>query len=780
MGSQTPGTRLLAKQRIAAVRSGSYTGWLACMLLAPFVLLLLQSSQPAPPPPLKPAAKDAISDPVATPDGVGNGHTAGSTAATIAPAATAAAAAATTAAAPAAVAAEPQPLLDHQTDRAMAVLNRERARKAGAHSNSFRVYRPTPGAVRPGGDVEEAGTLRRAVEAAAAGGEVMLLCIGGSGSMRAGMNLVMNFRTMGLYHMLILAPDRGVCDGLWSALPSLACVWWPARFTADRPASLYNTMFSRTALAFFEARKILMERLVVTYRLNVLHLDADTVWFANPYPLFKTLYKDYTLIIQTDNPFVNAGIMYVQNVAPGDATAWVLEELNRRIDRFTYRPESVRELPSSGWSTAPHFANADEQANLNDIVTTVLNGKPTYAAGVEFYEARFKRDKGDATARAKMADGGWVRQQQNGDVAPARRHLVSLAPAKEYEALVHLCKMSLWERVSAVPLAVPGNASAPRGAMLLAPEWLFSHFPYGAFFPSFRQCHADSWGWKKARGGPSALEQRLCMPTFRVPVVMVHMAGLRNGQWGRRGVMRALGVWHDAADAVATEDWVSPRTERLLALSSADAPASFRSMAEFDRFAARLLLLGLLLRRRVVMPPMPCRTAWAQSSMEPRHLRGLEVGCGPDKQCVWLPMPHFKEAWCNGVDFLYDIDYRELLAREPAVATDAATLEADELEISAKADGEPLVVRRRAPGRAGTPREPLPSTRVLLLRTTSGGGVPLSWLPLDGFERKRWGADYQRRVADALRAEAPTGLELSRSQLGIVKDCLQSLATSKD
>ena len=47
----------------------------------------------------------------------------------------------------------------------------------------------------------------------------------------------------------------------------------------NRPASLYNTMFNKVALAFFEARKVLLERLVVKHRLNVLHLDADTIWF---------------------------------------------------------------------------------------------------------------------------------------------------------------------------------------------------------------------------------------------------------------------------------------------------------------------------------------------------------------------------------------------------------------------------------------------------------------------------------------------------------------------
>lgn len=588
--------------------------------------------------------------------------------------------------------------------------------------------------------------------------------------MRTGVNIVLSFRAMRLYHMLVLAPDRANCLRLWEVVPTLACVWWPQAFARPVPDSLYNTQFKRTALAFFEARKILLERLVVSHRLNVLHLDADCTFFANPYPTFKGLYADANLIVQPDNPFANAGVFYVQNVRPGDATAWVLEELNRRIDRFTYRPESVKELPNSGWSTPPHFANADEQANFNDIVTTALNGKPTYSAGVEFYEARFKRDKGDKAAADKMRDGRWTQRMQQGDVSPARRGLQNLSPRHEYDSVVHLCKMSIYGACQVVPLSVPGNATARKTKMLLAPEWLFSHFPYGAFFPSFRECHADSWRWEKA----SALEQRLCMPTFRVPVVMVHMAGLRNGQWGRRGVMRALGVWHEAADTVATAEWVSPRTQRLLVTDGLVEAGRFRSMAAFDRFAARLLMLGLLLRRRVVMPPMPCASNWAQAAMEPRHLRGLEVGCGPHKQCAWLPMPHFKEAWCSGVDFLYDIDYRELVSKGGSVASDVATLDPSTLTLAARApSGEPLV--RRAAG-----AEPLPDATTLVLRAPPGSsGEPLGWMPINDFKSKRWDVTSLARLAEALRAPEP-GLGLSASQMGIVKDCMHSLATSKD
>ena len=303
----------------------------------------------------------------------------------------------------------------------LAHVTHERAALSTAHyampAHVFREYRPTARVTAPGGNLADEGTLARVLPAAAASGEVMLLCIGGEGASRTGLNLVLNFRDMGLHNMLILTPARPVCARLWEVTPELACVWWPAAFKRRRPPSLYNTKFNPTALAFFEARKILLEKLVIRHHLNVLHLDADSLWFANPMPLFKTVraetsqrprsrdksgtahapltppcttrqeFEHHALIFQTDGPFVNAGIFYVQRARDGDAAAWVLAELNRRIERFTYRPESVAALPHSSWASAPFFANADEQANLNDVITSALVGKQSYAAGVEFAEA---------------------------------------------------------------------------------------------------------------------------------------------------------------------------------------------------------------------------------------------------------------------------------------------------------------------------------------------------------------------------------------------------------
>ena len=68
---------------------------------------------------------------------------------------------------------------------------------------------------------------------------------------------------------------------------------------------------------------------------------------------------------------------------------------------------SMSHIIEDSHSHSPHSSHsyAGEQANLNDIIATSLNGAPTFAAGVEFYEARFKKDKGSPEAAKRMQDG---------------------------------------------------------------------------------------------------------------------------------------------------------------------------------------------------------------------------------------------------------------------------------------------------------------------------------------------------------------------------------------
>ena len=102
--------------------------------------------------------------------------------------------------------------------------------------------------------------------------------------------------------------------------------------------------------------------------------------------------------------------------------------------------------------------------------------------------------------------------------------------------------------------------------------------------------------------------------------------------------------------------------------------------------------------------------------------------------------------------------------------TSGDTLSADSADAAEgllQANGSPFVSEKR------------------VLRLTGGpSGDPLEWLQLEGFRDKKWRAGLPSRVGEALKAAslgaAHAGLGLSDLQMGIMSDCLQSLATSRD
>ena len=211
-------------------------------------------------------------------------------------------------------------------------------------------------------------------------------------------------------------------------------------------------------------------------------------------------------------------------------------------------------------------------------------------------------------------------------------------------------------------------------------------------------------------------------------------------------------------------------------------PMSFTRMGEYDRFAARLLLVALLLRRRAVMPPIACELPYMRKALQARHLRGMEVGCGEARQCAWLPYPHHVEPWCAGVDWLWDVDYRAMRARGEVLAAETAELSGASLGLTERGGGLNASTLG-ALDHLLSVRDP--AARVLTLRGSGGRGgdesVPLGWLPLGGFRTLEWKAPWPRRVEAALRApRAAGGLALSEGQVRIVKTCLRSLATSKE
>ena len=180
------------------------------------------------------------------------------------------------------------------------------------------------------------------------------------------------------------------------------------------------------------------------------------------------------------------------------------------------------------------------------------------------------------------------------------------------------------------------------------------------------------------------------------------------------------------------------------------------------------------------MPPIDCDQRWVRRALEPRHLRALKVGCGESEQCVWLPYPHHIDPWCSAVDFLYDVDYREMVSDNELTGAKRASASTRSLGVGRQWN--------KTAGRGGGVGGGLfelggadaDDAQVLVLRGTGGRADLLEDIHLGGFRQLEWRAPFARQVDAALRAPPPAGLGLELAQMKVVRDCLKSLATSNE
>ena len=88
-----------------------------------------------------------------------------------------------------------------------------------------------------------------------------------------------------------------------------------------------------------------------------------------------------------------------------------------------------------------------------------------------------------------------------------------------------------------------------------------------------------------------------------------------------------------------------------------------------------------------------------------------------------------------------------------------------------------MIIPTRSPPRHAV--RPDMQERVLVLSGGDSDGAPLGWMPLDDVSRDAWDSSFARS-ARALLEAPPPGLGLDAARMRVVKDCMHSLATSKD
>ena len=160
------------------------------------------------------------------------------------------------------------------------------------------------------------------------GKEVVLLTSNIDG-LPMSVNLIANLAQFGHQHSLLLADSKATCDRLVSATPP-ACVW-SSMLSGQYPEGVRVYIHNRIWVLWLQ-RYAYVHRLIRS-GYNVLLVDTDVILFHDPYPFFKGVFENYTLITLGDTSAgyasVNGGVYYVQNARMGGPVVHIFSEFER-------------------------------------------------------------------------------------------------------------------------------------------------------------------------------------------------------------------------------------------------------------------------------------------------------------------------------------------------------------------------------------------------------------------------------------------------------------------
>lgn len=499
-----------------------------------------------------------------------------------------------------------------------------------------------------GGDLENPHVWRSLL-AWAIERQIVLLTTNEGGLVNA-VGTLLQLRSHGVMATLVHGTSKNVCDAFYESVPDGACAWttWkpPGIVGAWQPSN-YRTVL-------FVARKYIVQRLAVNEGMGVLQTDTDTVWFVNPFVLFDSpALRSYDVIVQRDNPFANAGVLYVRNARNGTGTAYVVNELLRTLQLFSGETRevlrAVREILPLATDVAPKVDN--EQMHLNDIIASAALGRRVWSFSI----ARLYSAEGqpcDHPACDDKSKLGYAKTMH--DVHAISRgvklELCMHGSGDRSRCATPPARHSALFPGSALTIADPSRsrrggglfsgsaaAAAHSSRLLLAPANLFAHLQQYklimaeqhsgrcSVLAELRRARgaelgaasgADAWAWEAKRIAPV--------------VAMVHLAALSSAKHQRALVVQALGSWDSRADGAGrrfTEPRLRGRAMRVVTLTNFDLYPLLAAASTSDAqlaLARPLLRLAKLTGRRPAPPAIPC----AVGAAAPRRAPGAATAWG--------------------------------------------------------------------------------------------------------------------------------------------------------
>lgn len=436
-----------------------------------------------------------------------------------------------------------------------------------------------------GMDLEERDNLFIAAKRRSYRHEVILINTNAGGVVLTA-NLVSGLRRVGIEHFIVYAESKETCVKriLEAGARDIDCAWTSYMKTHSR-LELFGVSSDSGADAF----RLWWSRMHYMWRLsgegyNVMYVDTDVSFRANPYPAMKLALGNIQLLAQGEYPGalgLNIGFMYIQNakkdgIARGifaESVARMLSVLESEPPLRKWNGDIARGAKESLW----------DQHIFNDVVASAVVG-------------RFINPRQGQRVIAPEKRHEWVAEQRFASDSELRWNVKSaelpleLLPerfrsddtfAKEFNR-----GNSSDFAVHYRPLTKLREYVDERENVAVAPFWLL-----------------DGWtgaGWSQTTQGANNAW------IGAAPVMMAHFVGGQD----KTLEMKALGWWDYSADAYASVSALDDDATRGRFLTveglTIRGESSARALYHVKLETLRLVKLAMATNRRAIAPTVSC------------------------------------------------------------------------------------------------------------------------------------------------------------------------------
>ena len=423
----------------------------------------------------------------------------------------------------------------------------------------------------------------------------------------------------GLHHFAAVGGQRSDCVALleaWKLFPALPV-----------PACVVHPPPGDTVEALWVARWTLLAALVSLGTVNVLLVDADTVFHRDPYAeLHAPCLAAAQLVLLQDRGWEpNGGWLYVQGALPGGPVHWVTSQVARRYALFSAQRAATGRWPGR---------TMDQIALQNAVrVAASANGSAWDFAGGGAWQAEFadhplwREHPPEPQGMNRLAPTGETRRPLPQDCPSAQVREAELGPPTERTLARLVRDVGLPLQTDGLyALRVPTDAGSGwdarlEEALVWAPA---SVVLLGALI------HLGSWVQPPVEAMTHLMAARGTWMATR------EAAAEDVGHSARIGVMQAHGLWPPQLSLARTA------TVRLLFLSPrlVELAAQRNSATRLRRLVARAMVAAVNSSRLLVLPEVSCDSPWIGRSAAAVH------GLDEPRILVVPPEPGARDVRC--------------------------------------------------------------------------------------------------------------------------------------